>query len=42
MDKIIIHIQDTPSGNLLARALRIMRETGCTMGEALDAARKEA
>lgn len=40
-DKVTVKIEDTPSGNLLARALEIMRERSCTMGEAMDAARAE-
>lgn len=38
-DKVTIKVQDTPSGRLLARAMEIMREKGCTMGEAMDEAR---
>lgn len=41
-DKIVLYLNDTPSGRLLARAIEITDETGCTMGEAMDRAQYEA
>jgi hypothetical protein len=38
-ESVTLNVQDTSSGRLLAHALRIMDERGCTMGEAMDAAR---
>jgi hypothetical protein len=40
-EPIKVQVQDTPSGRLLARAMKLMQERGITMGEAMDIARAE-
>lgn len=39
---IVLHVNDTPSGRLLAHAITIMNQTGVTMGEAMEHAQADA
>lgn len=40
-ERIVIRLQNTPSGRLLARAIEIMHEADVDMGQAMAAAARE-